>query len=193
MKRSFRLFLKDLIHIPDEVLVKIERVGIRKNIKANSIISNAGYPFLRLLFLEEGLIRAYRIMDGKDMTFFFFTSGEFTVDYESFLRETESPLFFESLTDSTYIEFSKANILLLYNDYPEFERVGRIMAENAYLSATSRLKEFQADPLEKRYLRLLDRNAELFQQVPQYHIASYLGVSPQSLSRIRAKLQNKIY
>ena len=190
---TFRQFLRSLISISDEAVNEIEKSGIRKSVEANSTIFRADRPFLKLLFLEKGLFRAYRIVDGKDVTFFFFTSGEFAVDYESFLRESKSQLFLESLVASDYIEFSKSKINSLYNQYPEFERFGRIMAENAYLSATGRLKEFQTGSLEERYLQLLDRNPKLFQQVPQYHIASYLGVSPQSLSRVRARLQNKMY
>jgi len=190
---TFRQFLRSLINISDEAVNEIEKSGIRKSVEANSTIFRADRPFLKLLFLENGLFRAYRIVDGKDVTFFFFTSGEFAVDYESFLRESKSQLFLESLVASDYIEFSKSKINSLYNQYPEFERFGRIMAENAYLSATGRLKEFQTGSLEERYLQLLDRNPKLFQQVPQYHIASYLGVSPQSLSRVRARLQNKMY
>ncbi len=67
------------------------------------------------------------------------------------------------------------------------------MAEHAYLSATERLKQFQAGDLETRYKNLLSRDPELFQKIPQYHIASYLGVKPQSLSRLKAKLAGKSY
>ena len=192
---SFKLksLLESFKTISHEAIRGIEALGVKRSIVKNSILFQADKPFLKLLFLEEGLIRAYRIIDGKDITFFFFTSGEFAVDYESFLRESKSPLFFEALVDSTYIEFSKENIMSLYERFPSFERIGRIMAENAYLSATSRLKEFQAESLEDRYLNLLARSPDLFQSVAQYHIASYLGVSPQSLSRVRARIQNKTY
>jgi len=193
MEISFQEFLATFNHLQTNAIAEIERAGVKKTVKSGTDIFQSGSPFFKLLFLEEGLIRAYRIVDGKDITFFFFTAGEFAVDYESFLLETDSSLFFETLVDSRYVEFNKSTITSFYNLYPEFERVGRIMAEKAYLSSTKRLKEFQAESLEKRYVNLLQRSPKLFQQVPQYHIASYLGVSPQSLSRIRAKMQNKFY
>jgi CRP-like cAMP-binding protein len=186
-------YLQSLTNISDQTVNAITESGVNQSVKANSIIFQPDKPFLKLLFLENGLLRAYRIIDGKDVTFFFFTPGEFAVDYESFLTESKSQLFFESLVDVNYTVFTKSRIKALYDLYPAFERVGRIMAEKAYLSATMRLKEFQAESLEERYLKLLNHNPALFQQVPQYHIASYLGVSPQSLSRVRAKLQNKNY
>lgn len=186
-------YLQSLTNISDQTVNAITESGVNHAVQANSIIFQPDKPFLKLLFLEKGLLRAYRIIDGKDVTFFFFAPGEFAVDYESFLTESKSQLFFESLVDVNYTAFTKSRIKALYDLYPAFERVGRLMAEKAYLSATMRLKEFQAEPLEERYLKLLNHNPALFQQVPQYHIASYLGVSPQSLSRVRAKLQNKNY
>ncbi|MEM8968955.1 MAG: Crp/Fnr family transcriptional regulator [Bacteroidota bacterium] len=190
---TFQQFLRNLTSISEEAITEIEASGIRKSVKASAIFFSASGPFSKLLFLEKGLVRSYRVIDGKDITFYFFTVGEFAVDYESFLKESGSSLFFEALVDCDYLEFSKPTIEALYDLFPVFERVGRIMAEQAYLSATSRVKELQAESLQDRYLKLLARNPELFQQIPQYHIASYLGVKPQSLSRVRAKLTGKIY
>ncbi|MEM6262474.1 MAG: Crp/Fnr family transcriptional regulator [Bacteroidota bacterium] len=194
MSQTFRQLLKQLIDVPDETIDVFEGYGVKKSAHKNEMVFAAdSAPFSKLFFLEKGLLRAYRIIDGEDISFYFFTPGEFAVDYESYLRESTSQLFFEAVLDSAYLEFDKADINFLYQEYPKFERVGRLMAEKAYLSATERVKQFQAAPLGARYQKLLERAPELFQQVPQYHIASYLGVKPQSLSRLRAKLLGKIY
>ncbi|MGD1839458.1 MAG: Crp/Fnr family transcriptional regulator [Thermonemataceae bacterium] len=176
-----------------EEIEAIVSTGTLKKVAAKTKVFQADKPFTKLWFLQEGLVRAYRIVNGQDFTFFFFTKQEFAVDYQSFLTEETSTLLFDTLADTTYWEFSKSAILKLYKNYPRFERVGRIMAEEAYLSATERLKEFQTASLEERYKKLLSKDPELFQQIPQYHIASYLGVKPQSLSRLRAKLTGKRY
>jgi CRP-like cAMP-binding protein len=189
--RVFEKFLKSLIPINDEALMEISQRANTRRVQAKTTLFRPGKPFNKLLFLGSGLLRAYRIIDGKDVTFFFFAPGEFAVDYESFLAESNSTLYFESVFDSEYVEFQKCDILEFYQKFHEFERIGRLMAENAYLSATRRLKDFQAEPLEERYVKLLKRNPELFQLVHQYHIASYLGVSPQSLSRITSALLKK--
>lgn len=186
-------FLLSLASFTNEELNAILSVGKRKKANMGENLFSPGRPFTKLWFIEEGLIRAYRIIEGEDYTFFFFTRQEFAVDYQSYLTKQDSPLFFEALADSQYIEFSKKSIEDLYRIYHSFEHVGRLMAEKAYLSATERLKQFQAEPLELRYQKLLERDPKLFQKIPQYHIASYLGVKPQSLSRIRAKLTGKIY
>jgi len=191
MNQTLYSFLAQTLQLPEVTLNDIVDMGTRRSATADTILFHADRPFLKLWFLEKGVIRAFRIMDGKHITFFFFTAREFASDYESYLTERESPLFFEAMVACEYIEFSKQRINELYEQYPKLEKLGRLMAERAYLSATSRLKEFQAESPTDRYLKLLERNRELFQQIPQYHIASYLGVSPQSLSRIKARLQNK--
>lgn len=188
-----RYFLQQIGNFSDEEVAAIESAGIPKRAPAKATLFTASAPFLKLWFITEGMMRTYRIIEGEDYTFFFFTKNDFAVDYESFLTEEQSPLFFEALVDTTYLEFSKPTILALYDRFPRFEKVGRIMAERAYLSATERLKQFQAGDLETRYKNLLSRDPELFQKIPQYHIASYLGVKPQSLSRLKAKLAGKSY
>lgn len=193
MTNDFRVFLRSIADFTDQELDALVQQSNLKKVAAGTPLFEADGPFLRLWFLESGIIRAYRIVNAKDVTFFFFTAGEFAVDYESFLTEAPSSLYFEALTPCVYLAFSKSTIISLYDTYPRFERLGRLMAERAYLSATHRFKQLQVEPLQNRYLQLLRRNPELFQQIPQYHIASYLGVSPQSLSRVRARLNNKNY
>ncbi len=183
-----RFFLESFNHFTQEEIDSILGEANRKKVAGGTLLFLEGQVFSSLWFIEKGLIRAYRIIDGQDFTYFFFTENQFAVDYQSYLTQVPSPLFFEALTETTYLEFSRATIARLYDTFPRFERLGRRMAEQAYLSAANRLKEFQTDDLETRYVKLIDRDPELFQRVPQHHIATYLGVKPQSLSRIRAKL-----
>jgi CRP-like cAMP-binding protein len=193
MSQILKDFLKSIAPFTEDELNMFVEKGQRKEAESGRELFRPDRPFLRLWFLEKGIIRAFRLIDGKDITFFFYFKNEFAVDYESYLTEATSPLFFEALTDCRYLEFSKASIQFMYEEYIRFEKLGRIMAERAYLSATHRLKQLQAEPLEVRYQKLLIKDPHLFQQIPQYHIASYLGVSPQSLSRIRAKMNQKYY
>lgn len=168
-------------------------IGNFKNLKAKELLFESGKVFDKLFFVKEGIIRAFRLIDGEDYTYFFFSNNDFAVDYQSFLTDTQSPLYFETLTSTSLIEFNKEDIYLLYDKYPKFERLGRIMAENAYLSAADRLKQHQTDDLKTRYQKLIAKNPILFQTVSQHYIASYLGVKPQSLSRIRAEIAGKKY
>lgn len=162
-------------------------------VEANQLLFSADKVFDKFWFVQEGIIRAYRLIDGNDFTYSFFLPGDICVDYESYLKGTESNHFFEALSDSVYLKFDKQAIEALFETHPRIERIARAMAEKAYLRAVERLKEFQSDSLEVRYLNLISQNHALFQSAPLQHIASFLGVKPQSLSRIRARLANKYY
>ncbi|WP_194777643.1 Crp/Fnr family transcriptional regulator [Pararhodonellum marinum] len=188
----------------EELLLKIgnyskEEIDALKNVAKkmalpkSTVFFRGESVFNRLYFLESGIVRSYRLIDGEDFTYFFFFQNEFVVDFESFLKDEKSPFFFETLEDSTVFCFEKKDIYMLYDLYPKFEKIGRIMAENAYLSAASRLKQYQTDSLKSRYLRLMEKNPSLLQKIPQHYVASYLGVKPQSLSRIKAEISGKKY
>jgi len=168
-----------------------EKRGMPGTAQKGQILFSPEGPCLKLWYLKTGIIRAYRIVGNKDITFFFFFEGEFAVDYESFLTEEKSPLYFEALTDCQLLVFAKRTLTELYEQDPTYYQLGKLMAEKAYVSATDRLKQFQADPLQVRYEKLQTKAPHLFEQIPQYYIASYLGVEPQSLSRLRANMLKK--
>ncbi len=96
-----RYFLQQIGNFSDEEVAAIESAGIPKRAPAKATLFTASAPFLKLWFITEGMMRTYRIIEGEDYTFFFFTKNDFAVDYESFLTEEQSPLFFEALVDTT--------------------------------------------------------------------------------------------
>lgn len=169
--------------------------GLGKEVKVapNQLLFGADKVFNEFWFIKQGMIRAYRIIDGNDFTYSFFLPGEIAVDYESYLKGSQSQFYMESISETSYYRFDKSKIEALYDQYPRIERIARAMAEKAYLRAVERVKEFQTDSLEIRYLNLISQNVTLFKLAPLQHIASFLGVKPQSLSRVRAKIANKPY
>jgi CRP/FNR family transcriptional regulator, anaerobic regulatory protein len=177
----------------EEEQAAFEKIGNRRTFRAKSLLFDGMQIFNKLYYIETGIIRSFRLIDGEDYTYFFFSASDFAVDYQSYLTDTISPLFFETLTETEVYIFQKTDIYALYEKYPKFEKIGRLMAEYAYLSAADRLKQYQTDDLKTRYLKLISKSPDLFQTVPQHYIASYLGVKPQSLSRIRAEISGKKY
>lgn len=189
---KLRLFLKEF-KLSEEEQELVCSMAVEKEYKAHEVLFHADRVFDHFLFIEEGMIRVYRIIDGNDFTYSFFLPGEICVDFQSYLQLVQSNHYFESLVPTRIFRFEKEKIEALFNDYPRIERIAREMAEKAYLKAVERVKEFQTESLETRYLRLIQNQEELFKAAPLQHIASYLGVKPQSLSRIRAKIVNKFY
>jgi CRP-like cAMP-binding protein len=140
-----------------------------------------------IAFIGEGIYRFFYVREGEEKITAFFFPGDFVTNYRSFLTGKPSEHFIEALKPTIIYKVSKADLLLLYDKYKNMERLGRFIAENLYLIVTKRLDSFLHDNPENRYQELLDRNSKLLQEVPQYMIASYLGVKPETLSRIRAR------
>ncbi len=184
-------FLQKYLTVSDQEYAAAMGMAKERTYKKNELIFKEGKWFDRLLFVTRGLIRSYRIADGEDITYSFFAANDFASDYASFLQSEPTKLNFIAMADTTVLEWTKENVHKLYDASHQFERMGRLMAEKAYLQVTSRLKEFQTDSLEDRYKQLVSRNPQLVLHVPQRHIASMLGVKPQSLSRVKAKLAKR--
>lgn len=140
----------------------------------------------KLLFIENGLLRGYRYKNGNEYTHYFYSEKWFATDFKSYLTKMPSEIYIETLTETTYYEFSKKTFLNLFITHPQFEKLGRIIAEKAYLFMVDRITDFQIINLKERYQKLILESPSLFQKVPQKYIASYLGVSEQSLSRIKS-------
>ncbi len=86
---------------------------------------------------------------------------------------------------------SSKDLQQLYIDIPKFERFGRLMAENAFLGIRRRNEMLENQTAEERYLNLMKDRPKVFERIPQHYIASYLGIKPPSLSRIRKRIFNK--
>jgi CRP-like cAMP-binding protein len=156
--------------------------------KKGEIIFRPDRAFTKLLFLEEGIIRGYRLENGVEYTHHFFSPGWFVSDYQSYLTGELGQLYFQAATDVQFYLFEKEQMDSLFANSHQLERLGRIIAEKAYLKMVERLVDFQTNDLKKRYQNLVHRNPEILKLIPQKHIASYLGVAEQSLSRIRIGL-----
>lgn len=173
--------------ILEETYQLLQQYSEKKEIEKNKILFQPPSPTRKILFLESGILRGYKIADGKDYTHHFYTPNWFATDFESFLTNNPSSLFIESLTQVHYLEIDKVVLYKLYENHHQVEKLGRIIAEKAYLATVEKMSDLQMLDLKERYKNLIRKNPQLFTDVPQKHIASYLGVSEQSLSRVKGK------
>lgn len=173
------------LEFSDESYNLLMNIATEKEVKKNQLIFYPDKPTNKILFLKKGLFRGYKIIDGKDYTHHFYFENWFATDFFSFLNETPSQIFIESVEKTNYYEFKKKDLLNLYDKSHQNERLARIIAEKAFLTTVEKLADLQLLNLTEKYWALIKRNPSLFQRVPQKYIASYLGVSEQSLSRIK--------
>ena len=139
-------------------------------------------------YLEAGCLHYHVDVDGDARTYAFALEGDFVGNYESFLAGAPSARAITALEDSRLWRLSAAGLARLYDEVDAGERFGRLVVEAVFLATLGQLTSFYTDDPEARYRRLVRDQPAVVQRVPQYVIASYIGVRPQSLSRIRRRL-----
>jgi CRP/FNR family transcriptional regulator, anaerobic regulatory protein len=142
----------------------------------------------KITFINSGCIRCFYNVDGVENTIQFFFNDSWYTDYASFLTGNPTMENMQALENSEVVQIKKNDLYKLYETMPIFERVGRIFAENAFLSVSQLNQMKTNEEPEIRYLNLLKTRPELAQQIPQHYIASYLGIKPETLSRIRKRI-----
>jgi len=132
--------------------------------------------------------RFYINHDGEEKIYDFSQENEYVCNYESFLPQKPSSKNIQALEDSVVFVISHNDLQSFYKNVREGERFGRIAIEYVFLQVLQDLSSFYTETPEVRYERFLKNHADLQQRISQYHVASYVGVKPQSLSRIRKRI-----
>jgi CRP-like cAMP-binding protein len=139
-------------------------------------------------FVTKGILRYYINHDGEDKTYDFAQENNFVCNYESFLPQIPSVKIIQALEDCEMLQISYTDLQLFYRSVSGAERFGRVVIEQVFVQTLQDLSSFYTDTPELRYEKFLKRHPDLLQRISQYHIASYVGVKPQSLSRIRKRI-----
>lgn len=135
-------------------------------------------------FVLEGLVRQFQIVDDDDKTTGFYTEDQWIIALDS-SKATDNLICME---DTSVVVGNEQKAMELFSQFPQFEKLSRQVMESTFQEQQALMSAYITDKPEQRYLRLLKSRPDIFQRVPQYDIASYIGVKPESLSRIRKKL-----
>lgn len=142
-------------------------------------------------FINKGLLRLYYTKEGEEITGFLFKEHLFAGSYDSFLRQSPSQQNLEALEDSDLLAITHDALEELYTTLPSMNVLARKIAEQRFINAQQVLSSFLLDSPEERYLKFEHHHKDLMSRVPQHIIASYLGITPVSLSRIRNRLSKQ--
>lgn len=145
----------------------------------------------KIFFINSGCTRDFFNIDGEEKTVQFFFGDSWFTDYGSFLTEQPTIENLQALEPCEVVCFKKSDLYQLYATNPVFEKVGRVMAENAFMRLMNLTTMRTNQEPEERYLNLIKQRPEVVERIPQHYIASYLGLQPQSLSRIRKRIFKK--
>ena len=163
------------------------KILLRKKVylKAGEVCRNSA-------FVIEGALKSYTIdKEGKEHILSFATRDWWIADMYSYISRKPAILSIEAIADSEVLMLSYENQQLLYEKVPKFERFFRILIENALVANQQRLIDNLSSSAEERYLHFIQKYPSIPSCVPQHNIASYLGITPEFLSKIRGRLARK--
>jgi CRP-like cAMP-binding protein len=137
-------------------------------------------------FIVKGCIRSYYVdSKGVEHIYQIRMDNNWIADLDSFFTQKPTKYYFEALEDTQLLRIQLDEINTLFNEVPSIERYFRILFQKAYINALNRLNSHMWEPAITRYREMLKEHPDMFQRVPLVYIASYLGITPESLSRIR--------
>ena len=138
-------------------------------------------------YVHEGVLRGYAIKDGVEYSVGFTYHGDFSGAFDSFLDRSPSWFGLHALTDCTLLRISYNDLMKLFDESHAAERWGRIFISEMLIRMAKRQLELRSYSAEERLLRLQKSSPQIFQLIPLKYLASYLGMTPETLSRLRGR------
>lgn len=186
--QAIKDYFKKYVGISEEDFQLFSSKLIRKSFKKGEIILENGQVETYLSFLSDGIVRFNIPKEDHDLTFGFIFTGNFFSAYDSFLTQTPVSYNTEAITNCIIYQISRDDLEQVYAETKVGNKMGRLAAEQLFLFKMRRELSLLDETATERYLKLFNERPELIRKIPQKYIASYIGVRPQSLSRIRRSI-----
>lgn len=187
----FKTWLKQISFLTSEDCQLFEQHLEIKSVNAKDFFLTENKICKEIGFVNQGAFRRYYLSEGKEINMQFVFENQFVVDYDSFLDNKPTKYFIQAIEDAEIVTFNLNALQHAYQISHNWERFGRMIAEVSFKLTTERVESFLFMNGEQRYLNLLEKQPEIFERVPLYHIASYLGLERESLSRLRNKIAKR--
>lgn len=181
-------FLSSIINVSKSLENEIQSLFKTITLQKGEMVIKANERCTDMYFIQKGLVRGYYFDDGKEITSWFGQEGEFATCFYSFISNKVSFENVQALEDCELIKIPNTTLQDLYLRFPETERIGRIIVENYYLKLDERFLNIQFKTAKERYQNLILSKPSLLQRASLGQIASYIGISQETLSRIRAEI-----
>lgn len=181
--------LAQILHIPNTRIEELYNICHFKKHNKNELINSGNRTFDRLGLILEGAARIYYISEaGNEISYLLQVNGDVVGDYASYITGQASNVQIQTLIKTDIIYFQKKDIDALIHSDVFWLGFAKMMSDRAFLNAKQRIDELFFFTPEQRYLNLLKKSPEIMHKIPQKHISTYLGITPQSLSRIRKRI-----
>ncbi|WP_373494752.1 Crp/Fnr family transcriptional regulator [Aquiflexum sp.] len=187
MRNNLIQYCNRFIRLTEEEENLIKEVFRPKSLLRKEYLLESGQKCDFIAFVEKGVIRHFHIKDGNEITCDISLSNTFLTDFRSFNQQIPSEYFFQALKDTNLFLVNKMDLNRIYEESKNIASFGRIMAEQVAQRTVDIAQSIASDKPEERLNKLLQNRPQLFQEVPLRYIAHLIGISPESLSRLRAR------
>ncbi|MBO6213412.1 Crp/Fnr family transcriptional regulator [Algoriella sp.] len=182
-------YFKSLFPIENDVVEKITATFCEFELDKNQILIDQNTISTKTYFLEKGYVRSYTLNeDNEEVTTNIFYAPCFVNDFLSFFRKEPTKEVYQTISTCSFWETSLENVQNNFHNIPDFREFSRLLFVINYYKLNDRVIALTSQKAETRYLNLLQKHPDIFQHVPLKIIASYLGITNSSLSRIRKEI-----
>ena len=191
MKVNIKIALFEFIDLTESEWLVFSESFIVKHYKKGEYLLKADDLCDYVGFIDKGFFTFFYLIEGVQHIRGFFFPNEFISNYSCFLLENKSKFNIQALEDSSVTLIHRDALFRLYEKLPKVQELSRNIVENLYIEVSEKYESFFLKTAEERYLELINSRPTIIQRIPQYMIASYLGITPEGLSRIRKRLAKK--
>jgi CRP-like cAMP-binding protein len=192
MFEKFKESIEKKITLGPEDLEMLKPYFIPKKVRKRQYVLNAGDVCQYITFVEKGLLRSFTVDDdGTEHVVQFASEGWWISDVGSFVSGTEALYNIEALEDSELLHLTKQSMDELLTKVPVMERFFRLLMQNNIVALQRRVIAYMSLSAEEKYLKLMEVAPDIMNRASQQHIASYLSITPETLSRIRKKISER--
>lgn len=167
--------------------VALQEAVVREEIPKKTVILQEGQVAKKMHFVEKGCLRGYYLKEGTEVNSWFMKEGDFVISIVSFYTQHPSEELIETLEDCVLWSISYQRLHQLYLQHPGFNQAGRLLTERYYVLSEQRTQSLRKKTADERYRQLITSFPEISKRIPLKYIASYLGITSETLSRLRAK------
>ena len=186
--RILKTYIAKFLPFTEEEWQLHQAVLTRRFLKKGEFVLKGGEVCNHVTFINKGHFRVYNIVNGEELTSNFAFEGNYTTDYTSFVSRKPSSDYILAMDDAEILQIRYEELQATYEKSPVWQKFGRMMAEYILVFVAERNKALLFNTPEERYINLMKERPKVFERIPQQYIASYLGIKPESLSRIRKRM-----
>ncbi|MCU0449001.1 MAG: cyclic nucleotide-binding domain-containing protein [Bernardetiaceae bacterium] len=190
MENTLFDFIAKYVSLTEEETNALLSLNLFHSVKKGTVLLKQGQKSQESYFVLKGCIRVYYIIDGEEKTTAFYTEIE-GLTPPCVISKTPSEYYISCVEDTIFIASTADMEEQINSKFPKFDTMCRILSAELLVKQQMDFDEFKTSSPEQRYLNLLQKRPDLLQRVPQHQLASYLGIKPQSLSRLRARILKK--